>query len=128
MALDLDPNTTGQVIENLIKASSSPIKDVPVYWGGGRKNTPLPEQFIVIEPLFPTEWRSWGKQSNATHTVQVRAVGRTRGGSSSLRSKLANLLPPHQFGTVSFGPTIQVDKHFDSILTARTVAGESESS
>lgn len=127
MALDLNPDATGTLIEDLIKADDSPIKDVTVFWGGATLPTPLPERFIVIEPLFPTEWRSWGEQRNATHTVQVRASGTTRGASSSLRSQVANLLPPDVIGTIFYGPTLKIGKYFDSILTARSIAGERES-
>ena len=127
MALDLNPENTGLLIESYLKADTSPTKDITVFWAGATLPSPLPDRFIIIDPLFPTEWRAWGKQRNATHTVQVRAVGRTRGDSSSLRSQIANLLPAEVFGTVTYGPNMKMGKHFDSILTTRTVAGESES-
>lgn len=126
MAVDLDPSNTGVRIQDLIQATSSPIKTVPVYWGGATLPAPLPDRFIVIEPLFPTEWRAWGEQRAGTHTVQVRACARTVGGSTSLRADIASLLPASEFGTVQHGPTIKVDAHFDSILTATTVAAAQE--
>lgn len=126
MALDLDVSNAGVRAQELIQAPSSPIKDTPIYWGGATLPSPLPNSFIVIEPLYPTEWREWGEQRNATHTIQIRACAKSVGGSTSLRSSIANLLPPVEFGTLQHGPTIKVDAHYDSILTARTVAGESE--
>lgn len=126
MALDLDPSNAGVRIQDLLQAASSPIKTVPVYWGGATLPSPLPNSFIVIEPLFPTEWRAWGEQRQATHTIQIRACAKSVGGSTSLRSSITNLLPASEFGTVRHGPTIKVDSHFDSILTATTVAAAQE--
>lgn len=122
MPLDLDVTTTGITTQELLQAPSSPIADIPIYWGGAVLPTPLPDAFITLEPLFPTEWREWGEQRNATHTLQIRASARTLGGSTSLRSTIANLLPATMFGTITFGPTLKADQHYDSILTARTVS------
>lgn len=127
MALDLDVSNAGVTAQELLQATGSPVKEVPLYWGGATLPSPLPDRFIVIEPLFPTEWREWGEQRNAAHTIQVRAAAKSIGGSTSLRSQIANLLPPTVFGTVTHGPTLKADTHYDSILTARTIAGESES-
>lgn len=129
MALDLDVSNAGVRAEALIKADASPIKTTAVYWGGATLPSPLPDSFIVIEPLYPTEWRSWGEQRAASHTIQIRASAKSIGGSTGLRSTIANLLPATEFGTVTFGPTLKVDSHWDSILTARTItAPESEQS
>lgn len=126
MALDLDVSNAGVRAQALLEAPTSPVKDVPVYWGGATLPAPLPDRFIVIEPLFPTEWRSWGEQRQATHTIQIRACAKSIGGSTSLRSAVAALLPASEFGTVRHGPTIKTDSHYDSILTATTVAAEQE--
>lgn len=120
-ALDLDESTTGVRIQALLEAPGAPTEGVTVYWGGATLPQPLPNTFIVIEPLFPTEWRAGARATNATHTVQVRACARSRGGASSLRATISKLLPRTEFGTVRYGPTIKVDKHFDSILTVTTV-------
>lgn len=122
MALDLDATNTAKRAQALLQAAGSPIAGVPLYWGGANVHAPLPAQFIVIEPLFPTEWRGWGEQRNVAHTIQIRASAKTIGASTSLRSQIANLLPPTEFGTLTFGPTFMVDTHYDSILTARTVS------
>lgn len=121
MVLDLDVSNAGVRVETLLKADASPVKGTTVYWGGATLPSPLPDTFIVIEPLYPTEWRSWGEQRAATHTVQVRASARSIGGSTKLRSQIAALLPATEFGTLQFGPTFKADSHFDSILTARTI-------
>lgn len=126
MALDLDVSNAGVRAQALLEAPGSPTEGVPIYWGGANLPQPLPNTFIVIEPLFPTEWRSWGEQRQATHTIQIRACAKSVGGSTSLRASIANLLPATEFGTVRHGPTIKVDAHYDSILTATTVATETE--
>lgn len=125
--LDLDVSNAGVRAEALLTATGAPTATIPIYWGGATYPSPLPDKFITIEPLFPTEWRSWGRQRNATHTIQIRASARSVGGSTSLRASIANLLPPTEFGTLTHGPTLKVDSHYDSILTARTIsAPESE--
>lgn len=124
--LNLDESTTGSRIQALLQAPGSPTEGVIVYWAGAKLPSPLPDSFIVIEPLFPTEWRAGKRVTNATHTVQVRAVAKTRGGASRLRALISALLLRTEFGTVTYGPTFKTDSHFDSILTARTIAGESE--
>lgn len=126
MALDLDVSNAGVRAQELLEAPGSPVAGTPIYWGGATLPSPLPNTFIVIEPLFPTEWRAWGEQRAATHTIQIRACAKSIGGSTSLRSSIANLLPAGEFGEVRHGPTIRVDSHFDSILTATTVAAEQE--
>ena len=124
MSLDLDVSITGERIQTLLEAT--PI-GVPIFWGGAIEHQALPDEFITITPLYPTEWRSWGQQRNATHTVQVAASSRTAGGSTSLLSRVAAALPATEFTIASFTPTIKVDEHYDSILTARTIsAPESE--
>lgn len=126
MVLDLDVSNAGVRAQALLEAPGSPTEGVPIYWGGANLPQPLPNTFIVIEPLFPTEWRSWGEQRQAMHTIQIRACAKSVGGSTSLRASIANLLPADEFGTVRHGPTIKVDAHYDSILTATTVATETE--
>lgn len=127
MSVDLDVSNAGVRAEALIKADTSPIKGTALYWGGATLPDELPATFIVIEPLFPTEWRAWGAQRAVTHTIQIRASAKSIGGSTSLRSVIANLLPASEFGTVTYGPTFKAGTHFDSILTARTItAPESE--
>ena len=127
MSLDLDVSNAGVRAQALLEATGAPTAGVPIYWGGAVLPEPLPNSFIVIEPLYPTEWREWGAQRNVSHTIQIRASAKSIGGSTSLRSQVANLLPPDEFGTVTFGPTFKADSHWDSILTARTVgAPESE--
>lgn len=126
MAVDLDPSNAGVRAQELLEAPGSPVAGIPIYWGGATLPAPLPDRFIVIEPLFPTEWRSWGEQRAATHTIQIRACARSIGGSTSLRAKIASLLPASEFGTVRHGPTIKIDSHFDSILTATTVAAHTQ--
>lgn len=127
MVPDVDENTTGGRIQELLEAPGAPTQSVPIYWGGATLPDTLPASFIVIEPLFPTEWRSGKRVTNVTHTVQVRACARSRGGASSLRAKISGLLPRAEFGTITYGPTFKAGTHYDSILTARTItAPESE--
>ena len=126
MSLDLDVSNAGVRAQELLEAPGAPTEGVPIYWGGANLPKPLPNTFIVIEPLYPTEHRSWGEQRVATHTIQIRASAKSIGGSTSLRSSIANLLPATEFGTVRHGPTLKVDAHYDSILTATTVAATKE--
>lgn len=126
MGLDLDVSNTGVLAQSLLEAPGAPTAGIPIYWDAAHLPSPLPDEFIVIEPLYPLEDRAWGQQRNATHTIQIRACARSKGASTKLRSQIANLLPPTVFGTVTHGPSPKSGSHYDSILTARTIAGESE--
>lgn len=121
MTIDLDVSNAGVRVELLLKASGAPTAGTTIYWGGATLPSPLPDAFIVIEPLYPLEWRSWGEQRAVSHTIQIRASAKSIGGSTKLRSDIASLLPATEFGTVTHGPTFKVDSHYDSILTARTI-------
>lgn len=119
--LNYDESDTGVLIQTYLQATGAPTKDVPIFWDAAVVPAPLPSKFIVIEPLFPTEWRAGACITDVTHTVQIRAAATSIGGATSLRASIRNLLPRTVFGQVQFGPRFKTDSHYDAILTVQTI-------
>lgn len=115
---------TAERVESLVRArlgSDMP----PVYWTAAQvPASELPDEFLVIEPLFATVNQSWNENTHAQHRVQVRACARVLGRATTLAQAVFDSLPATEFATLTVGAPIKVGQHYDVILSPTAHAVE----
>jgi len=114
-----DLSDTAEAIQALIEVAAP---GVPIYWTAARVPATPPSKFVVIEPLFLNVNQSWGVNTHARHTVQVRACATTIGDATGLAASILAALPATQYELAMAGAPVKVGDHFDMLLTPRTHA------
>lgn len=112
--------TTATNIQTIIENA---LSSITIYWTAATvPTTNLPNEFVIIEPLFANVNQSWLQNTHAQHTIQIRAAAKTIGRAIEIASTIQAALPADTYATPTAGPLVKVDKHYDMILTARTHA------
>lgn len=121
MSVNTDVSDAAELIEEALQTQGAPTAGIPIFWAGAVAPQPLPDAFLMIEPLYVNVWRSGVRFTNASHVVQVRAAARIIGVCTRLRADVFDVLPRTVFGEAQFGPLFKTDEHYNAILTVRTI-------